>query len=174
MDKYRQVTSTIIAEMKERGYSNRSINNHSKIYETLNSHLELMEMAYSPDLGKAMLEEGSIDHFGIKGDFVRAAAIAKLNDVWLNGTLKNAAVSPRKPYSSIRLCAAFEASVSGFLEHCREDCGFFNTAADKADSGQDGQFHRAVYTGIRQRKRTGPARTSWFASHQEEARLRQP
>lgn len=132
MDKYRQVTSTIIAEMKERGYSNRSINNHSKIYETLNSHLELMEMAYSPDLGKAMLEEGSIDHFGIKGDFVRAAAIAKLNDVWLNGTLKNAAVSPRKPYSSIRLCAAFEASVSGFLEHCREDCGFSESQIENA------------------------------------------
>ena len=132
MDKYRQVTSTIIAEMKERGYSNRSINNHSKIYETLNSHLELMEMAYLPDLGKALLEEGSIDHFGIKGDFVRAAAIAKLNDVWLNGTLKNAAVSPRKPYSSIRLCAAFEASVSGFLEHCREDCGFSESQIENA------------------------------------------
>lgn len=121
MNKYTQVTSVIIAEMKERGYSDQSVNKHAIIYETLNRHLESLEMEYSPDLGKAILEEGSIDCFGIKGDFVRAAAIAKLNDVWLNGTLKNATVSPKKPYSSIRLCAVFEASVSGFLEHCREE-----------------------------------------------------
>ncbi len=132
MNKYTQVTSAIIAEMKERGYSNRSVNNHAIIYETLNRYLESVEIEYSPDLGKALLEEGSSDCFGIKGDFVRAAAIAKLNEVWLNGTLKNATVSPRKPYSSIRLCTAFESSVSGFLEYCRENCGFSESQIENA------------------------------------------
>ena len=53
MNKYTQVTSAIIAEMKERGYSNRSVNNHAIIYETLNRYLESVEIEYSPDLGKA-------------------------------------------------------------------------------------------------------------------------
>ena len=81
MNKYKTVTSSIIAEMRERGYSDRSVNNHAKIYETMSRYLESVGAAYSPDLGKAMLEEGSNECFGIKGDFVRAAALAKLNDV---------------------------------------------------------------------------------------------
>ena len=106
--------------MEERNFSERSISDHTRIYQSLHNYLIRMELTYSPDLGKELLDADEDDAFGIKGKFVRAGSIAKLNDVYINGMLINSQISPRKSYSKIMLQPSFLQTALEYQAYCQE------------------------------------------------------
>ena len=120
MNEFEKNAAIVIARLKQRGFSERTIANHEKIYQALHNYLTKEGMHYTPELGVLLLEENYDEVFEVKGTTIRAGCIAKLNDVCRNGDLIHAQLSPRKGYSSIVLRASFEQAVSDFLNYCRE------------------------------------------------------
>ena len=78
-------------------------------------------MDYSPALGKSLVTADACIWKHTKSTFGDAACIAKLNDVYINGSIARVQVSPRKQYSSVVLSDLFTKPVSGFLESKKDD-----------------------------------------------------
>lgn len=117
---YQRNVAIVLSSMEKKNFSERSILNHEKIYQSLHDYLVRQKLTYSPDLGKELLDSAEDYVFGIKGKFVREGSIAKLNDVYINGKLLQSQISPRKPYSKIPLHPLFVQMVSEYLAYCQE------------------------------------------------------
>lgn len=120
MKTYQKNVTIVLSCMKERSFSERSVSDHTWIYQALYDYLIRSRLTYSPELGKELLNAGSDDAFGTKAKSVRACSIAKLNDVYLNGKLVHSQISVRKPYSKVTLYPSFLQTASEFLAHCQE------------------------------------------------------
>lgn len=122
MSEFKKIAAIVIARLRQRGFSERTIANHEKLYQAMHNYFTKEGIHYTPELGALLLEENNDKVFEVKGTFIRAGCIAKLNDVYRNGDLIHAQLSPRKGYSSIVLSIPFEQAVADFLDYCQ---GFF-------------------------------------------------
>ena len=115
MRAYYQNVAVVLDFLKERRYTEQTIRNHESFYNKLADYLELTMQEYSPDLGRSLLLESKDGPCHTGNRFGNAACIAKLNDVYENGCITNAQISPHKKYSSIVLCEKYQELVTAFL-----------------------------------------------------------
>lgn len=115
MDTFKKNRAIVIDCLKRRDFSEKSVNCYEKIYSSIEHYLDEKGVIYSPELGEEMLLLEQDAFFTVKGISIRAASIHKLNDVYLNGCIKNAVLSPRKQYGNIKLVKEFETAVSDYL-----------------------------------------------------------
>lgn len=112
---YYQNVTVILNFLKERGYTEQTINKHKIFYNKLADYLVQTMQEYHPDLGRSLLQERAEGPCRTGNRFGNAACIAKLNDVYENGRITYALISPRKEYSSIVLCEKYQELVAGFI-----------------------------------------------------------
>jgi len=118
MNTFQKNTAIVLDFMKEKGYSDHSIHCYAKIYQSLAEYLSTNTLKYTPEFGMTLLSAQSDIPFGVKGSFIQAASISKLNDVYENGAILYAQTSPRKIYSRLTLVSAYEAAASEFMLQC--------------------------------------------------------
>lgn len=80
----------------------------------MGEYLTENNLSYSPELGWELLDSGSDAPFGSKGKILHEAVIRKINAVYATGSVSNVLVSPRKPYSALRLKASFSEVLERF------------------------------------------------------------
>ncbi len=119
MDEFEKNSKTVIETLEERGYSQRTIQNHGKVYQALHGYLDQNQIPYSPDLGGKILTKQK-DILAVKGDYILAGCISKLNDVYLHGKITCAQISPHKVYASIHLNTEYEWAVSNYMVFCSD------------------------------------------------------
>ncbi len=115
MDNYQLKTAIVIYRMRQRGFSEQSIQSYKKIFASIESYLHKKEVVYSPELGEKMLALNDDAFFTEAGEALRKACIHKLNDVYRNGDIKESIMSPRKSYRHIILSEQFEDAITGFM-----------------------------------------------------------
>ena len=120
MDTFIKNRAIVIDCLKRRDFSEVSVNKYEKIYSSIEHYLNEKGVIYSPELGEEMLLLEKDAFFTVKGLLVRAASIRKLNDVYLNGYIKNAVLSSHKKYRNIELVNEFETAVSDYLSSIRD------------------------------------------------------
>lgn len=119
MDEFERNSKTVIDTLEQRGYSQRTIQNHKKVYQALYNYLDQNQIPYTPSLGNRIIsDQKSI--LVVKGDPLLAGCISKLNDVYLHGRIVCAQMSPHKDYTSLTLSAEFEQAVSNFMNFCSD------------------------------------------------------
>lgn len=119
MDEFERNSKSVIDALEQRGYSQPTIQNHKKVYQALYSYLDQNQIPYTPSLGISILSKQK-EILVVKGDYVLAGCISKLNDVYLHGKIIRAQMCPRKVYASIPLNAEFEREVSSFMVSCSD------------------------------------------------------
>ena len=107
MEKFKINANIVLNFMIENHYSEHSLSQYKRIYETMGEYLTENNLSYSPELGWELLDSGSDAPFGSKGKILHEAVIRKINAVYATGSVSNVLVSPRKPYSALRLKASF-------------------------------------------------------------------
>ena len=107
MEKFKINANIVLDFMIENHYSEHSLSQYKRIYETMGEYLTENNLSYSPELGWELLDSGSDAPFGSKGKILHEAVIRKINAVYATGSVSNVLVSPRKPYSALRLKASF-------------------------------------------------------------------
>ena len=112
MDEFERNSTTVIEALEQRGYSQHTIQSHRKVYKSIHEYLEQNQISYTPNLGNRILSEPSI--LDVKGKYILAGCISKLNDVYLHGKITCAQMSPHKVYATIPLNMEFEQAVSNF------------------------------------------------------------
>ena len=105
MEKFKINANIVLDFMIENHYSEHSLSQYKRIYETMGEYLTENNLSYSPELGWELLDSGSDAPFGSKGKILHEAVIRKINAVYATGSVSNVLVSPRKPYSALRLKA---------------------------------------------------------------------
>lgn len=121
MKEYHKNVAIVLAFLKERGYSDRTVKNHEDFYELLADALLSEGSVYSVEYGESLLSNSAAVSWLPKNRFGNAACIAKLNDVYVNGCIDHAQASPRKSYSKLSLDSCFAESVSAFLLSRKDD-----------------------------------------------------
>lgn len=116
MDKYKNHVTTVLDFMSDNHYSQHTLHCYEKVFDSLGEYLVSNGLSYTPVLGMELLSRGSDVPFGVKGSFLHAAVIQKLNAVYLTGSASNVLVSSRKPYSSLRLNTVFEDCLALFTK----------------------------------------------------------
>ena len=112
MEKFKININIVLDFMIKNHYSEHSINQYKRTYETMGDFLTENKLSYSPELGWKLLDSGSDAPFGSKGKILHEAVIRKINAVYATGSVSNVLVLSRKPYSVLRL----EESLSEVLE----------------------------------------------------------
>lgn len=120
MDTFKKNRAIVIDCLKRRDFSEASVNNYEKIYSSIEHYLNERGVIYSPKLGEEMLLLEQDAFFTVKGILIRTASIRKLNDVYLNGCIKNAVLSSHKKYRNIELVNEFDTAVSDYLSSVRD------------------------------------------------------
>ena len=110
-----QNVAIVISFLKERGYAEQTIQNHESFYNKLADYLVQTMQEYHPDLGRSLILERTEGPCRTGSRFGNAACISKLNDIYENGGIIYAQISPRKEYSSIMLCEKYQELVTAFL-----------------------------------------------------------
>lgn len=119
MDKvFQRNAAIVLSVLTERGYSEKSIKSYDAIFKAMSGFLEAKDLLYTPSLGDRLAEENADEFFGVKGYFIRAASIAKLNSVYNTGMLTGSLMSPRRPYQKVILLKPMALSVQDYLSHC--------------------------------------------------------
>lgn len=103
MEKFKMSANIVLDFMIENHYSERSLSQYKRIYETIGEYLTENKLSYSPELGRELLDSGSDAPFGLKGKALHEAVIRKINAVYATGSVSNVLVSSRKPYSALPL-----------------------------------------------------------------------
>lgn len=85
----------------------------------MGEYLTENNLSYSPELGRKLLDSGSDAPFGLKGKILNEAVIRKINAVYATGSVSNVLVSPRKPYSALRLNDSFSEVLERFTGNIR-------------------------------------------------------
>ena len=119
MEKFKINANIVLDFMIENHYSEHSLNQYKRIYETLGEYLTENNLSYSPELGRKLLDSGSDAPFGLKGKILNEAVIRKINAVYATGSVSNVLVSPRKPYSALRLNDSFSEVLERFTGNIR-------------------------------------------------------
>ena len=114
MEKFKIIANIVLDFMIENHYSEHSLSQYKRIYETMGEYLTENNLSYSPELGWELLDSGSDAPFGSKGKILHEAVIRKINAVYATGSVSNVLVSPRKPYSALRLKASFSEVLERF------------------------------------------------------------
>ena len=114
MEKFKINANIVLDFMIENHYSEHSLSQYKRIYETMGEYLTENNLSYSPELGWELLDSGSDAPFGSKGKILHEAVIRKINAVYATGSVSNVLVSPRKPYSALRLKASFSEVLERF------------------------------------------------------------
>lgn len=114
MEKFKINANIVLDFMIENHYSEHSLRQYKRIYETMGEYLTENNLSYSPELGWELLDSGSDAPFGSKGKILHEAVIRKINAVYATGSVSNVLVSPRKPYSALRLKASFSEVLERF------------------------------------------------------------
>ena len=114
MEKFKINANIVLDFMIENHYSEHSLSQYKRIYETMGEYLTENNLSYSPELGWELLDSGSDAPFGSKGKIFHEAVIRKINEVYATGSVSNVLVSPRKPYSALRLKASFSEVLERF------------------------------------------------------------
>lgn len=114
MEKFKINANIVLDFMIENHYSEHSLRQYKRIYETMGEYLMENNLSYSPELGWELLDSGSDAPFGSKGKILHEAVIRKINAVYATGSVSNVLVSPRKPYSALRLKASFSEVLERF------------------------------------------------------------
>ena len=114
MEKFKINANIVLDFMIENHYSEHSLRQYKRIYETMGEYLSENNLSYSPELGWELLDSGSDAPFGSKGKILHEAVIRKINAVYATGSVSNVLVSPRKPYSALRLKASFSEVLERF------------------------------------------------------------
>ena len=114
MEKFNINANIVLDFMIENHYSEHSLSQYKRIYETMGEYLTENNLSYSPELGWELLDSGSDAPFGSKGKILHEAVIRKINAVYATGSVSNVLVSPRKPYSALRLKASFSEVLERF------------------------------------------------------------
>ena len=110
-----KINANIVLDcMIENHYTEHSLSQYKRIYETMGEYLTENNLSYSPELGWELLDSGSDAPFGSKGKILHEAVIRKINAVYATGSVSNVLVSPRKPYSALRLKASFSEVLERF------------------------------------------------------------
>ena len=112
---YYQNVAVILSFLKERGYTEQTIHNYESFYNKLADYLVQTMQEYHPDLGRSLLFERKEGPCRTGSCFGNAACIAKLNDVYENGRITYALISPHKKYTYVVLCEKYQELVNGFL-----------------------------------------------------------
>jgi len=116
MKDYRFKCSIVIFRLKEKGFSEKSIQSYRKVYAAIDDYVTEKGVIYSPELGEKMLLINEDSFFQVPGKCLRAACIRKLNDVYKHGDIKESVLSPHYKYSNTVLVEPFESAVLGFME----------------------------------------------------------
>lgn len=114
MEKFNINANIVLDFMIENHYSEHSLSQYKRIYETMGEYLMENNLSYSPELSWELLDSGSDAPFGPKGKILHEAVIRKINAVYATGSVSNVLVSPRKPYSALRLKASFSEVLERF------------------------------------------------------------
>ena len=114
MEKFNINANIVLDFMIENHYSEHSLSQYKRIYETMGEYLMESNLSYSPELSWELLDSGSDAPFGPKGKILHEAVIRKINAVYATGSVSNVLVSPRKPYSALRLKASFSEVLERF------------------------------------------------------------
>ena len=114
MEKFKINANIVLDFMIENHYSEHSLRQYKRIYETMGEYLMENNLSYSPELGRELLDSGSDAPFGLKGKILHETVIRKINAVYATGSVSNVLVSPRKPYSALRLKASFSEVLERF------------------------------------------------------------
>lgn len=114
MEKFKINANIVLDFMIENHYSEHSLRQYKRIYENMGEYLMENNLSYSPELGWELLDSGSDAPFGSKGKILHEAVIRKINAVYATGSVSNVLVSPRKPYSALRLKASFSEVLERF------------------------------------------------------------
>ena len=114
MEKFKINANIVLDFMIENHYSEHSLSQYKRIYETMGEYLTENNLSYSPELGWELLDSGSDAPFGSKGKILHEAVIRKINAVYATGSVSNVLVSPRKTYSALRLKASFSEVLERF------------------------------------------------------------
>lgn len=120
MVKYDNSVSTVLACLKEKGFSERTIKIYKKLYRAVREYLVKTSQIYTPELGNLLLEQKDDEAFQFKGDNQRAACITKINAVYQYGEVTNVLFVPRKPYAFDVLGEQLSDELTGFLEYSKE------------------------------------------------------
>ena len=120
MEKYRFKSAVVLWQLKERGYSEASIQSYRRIFSSIENYLNEKGVVYSPALGEEMLALNEDAFFKEPGILLRSACIRKLNDVYLHGDIKTALLSPHKKYGRVELVEQFENAVTGFMDSVKD------------------------------------------------------
>ena len=108
MDKFAKNAAIVITFLKENHYSEQTVHNYEKIYNSAQAYLNQKGVIYSPETGEQMLDQQEDSFFGIKGAFIRASSIRKINAVYLYGELKGLQISPHRKCHRVSLSQEFE------------------------------------------------------------------
>lgn len=103
MEKFKINANIVLDFMIKNHYSEHSLSQYKRIYETMGEYLTENKLTYSPELGWELLDSGSDAPFGLKGKILHEAVIRKINAVYATGSVSNILVSSRKPYSTLCL-----------------------------------------------------------------------
>ena len=114
MEKFKINANIVLDFMIENHYSEHSLSQYKRIYETMGKYLTENNLSYSPELGQELLDNGSDAPFGSKGKILHEAVIRKINAVYATGSVSNVLVSSRKPYSALRLKDSFSEVLERF------------------------------------------------------------
>lgn len=114
MEKFKINANIVLDFMIENHYSEHSLSQYKRIYETMGKYLTENNLSYSPELGRELLDSGSDAPFGSKGKILHEAVIRKINAVYATGSVSNVLVSSRKPYSALRLKDSFSEVLERF------------------------------------------------------------
>ena len=114
MEKFKINANIVLDFMIENHYSEHSLSQYKRIYETMGKYLTENNLSYSPELGQELLDNGSDTPFGSKGKILHEAVIRKINAVYATGSVSNVLVSSRKPYSALRLKDSFSEVLERF------------------------------------------------------------
>ena len=120
MKDYHFRCSIVIFRLKEKGFSEKSIQSYRKAYAAIGDYLNEKGVIYSPELGEKMLHINDDAFFQVYGKALRAACIRKLNDVYKHGDIKEAVMSPRHEYGNIVIVEPFETAVIKFMESVKD------------------------------------------------------
>ena len=120
MEKFAKNAAIVITFLKENHYSEQTVHNYEKIYNSAQAYLNQKGVIYSPETGEQMLDQQEDSFFGIKGAFIRASSIRKINAVYLYGELKELQISPHRKCHRVILSQEFERAISDFMKSCRE------------------------------------------------------
>ena len=112
--------SIVIFRLKEKGFSEKSIQSYRKVYAAIGDYVNEKGVIYSPELGEKMLLINDDAFFQVSGKALRAACIRKLNDVYKHGDIKESVLSPRHEYGNIVLVEPFETAAIGFMESVKD------------------------------------------------------